>query len=240
MGDLFWFQFVGPLKALSFHKAAGFQSEGLATPRAQPSTEKIGAEPRLAGPAFPCSQSKVALSQIQSSLPPNLFPRLPPAPGVQPKHLPEACTPFKWYPDCAPTSSLDILPCVLSTSIHPDVFFLQTQQDLSLSLSGPLTSYSAASANSFPVLTSNSQVEGYSFPSSPQCPTAAFVSWVKVLGSEDRTFPLNSRFAHKTEWEHKAFWPCARSLCTLGASSVFAECVKEQSVTLFPLLFTYT
>ena len=174
----------------------------MATPRAQPSTEKIGTEPRLAGPAFPCSQSKVPLSQIQSLLPPNLFPRFPPAPGVQPKHLPEACTPFKWYPDCAPTSSLDILPCVLSTSIL--MFSFSKHSRISLSLSGPLTSYSAASANSFPVLTSNSLVERSSFPSSPQCPIAAFVSWVKVLGSEDRTFLLNSRFAHKTEWEHKA------------------------------------
>ena len=133
-------------------------------------------------------------------------------------------------------------PPLRAQHLHPSWCFLSpnTAGSLSLSLSGPLTSYSAASANSFPVLTSNSQVEGSSFPSSPQCPTAAFVSWVKVLGSEDRTFLLNSRFAHKTEWEHKAFWPCARSLCTLGASSVFAECVKEQSVTLFPLLFTYT
>ena len=107
----------------------------MATPRVQPSTEKIGAELRLAGPAFPCSQSKVPLSQIQSLLPPNLFPRFPPAPGVQPKHLPEACTPFKWYPDCAPTSSLDILPCVLSTSTLMFSFSKHSRVSLSLSLS---------------------------------------------------------------------------------------------------------
>lgn len=94
---------------------------------------------------------------------------------------------------------------------------------ISLSLSGPLIRYSGS-------------LRQLLLPCA-QCPTTAFVSWVKELGSEDRTFLLNSRFAHETEWEHKACRSCALRLCTVGASSVFAECERIEFHSL-SLLFT--
>lgn len=130
-------------------KAAGFQREDLAALRAQPSSEKIGEEPREANPASPTAARARSLYRKSDRCCPPVyfyaFLRL----AVKSKLLPQGIRTLRVAPDSLSTSPLDTLSCRLC--LHPGLLFLQKHQ--LLSLLGPLTSCSVASANPFfPVL----------------------------------------------------------------------------------------